>query len=1075
MSTRPPEELPLLLTKIQPPHRQPRVLRRARLIEKLHQNLHRKLTFITAPAGFGKTTLLVDFVSEAPAKMVWYHITAEDRDLRRFVRYVVGALAQRFPHLQRVLEGVLEGGLPAQHPVMLAAWLNNLLAEYVDDFTLVVLDDYHLVGEQLEIVDFVEAWLEYLPEQVRLLVASRSVYGIPTTRLYLRGELGLLGPDDLRFTAEELQALAQLTYGVNLPGDYAADLARRTDGWIIAMLLAIRLRTEGRLPLIRGEREELYAFLAEEVLHHLPAHLVAFLLKSSIFEEFDVPLCREVLEEPESAAYLQEIEERNLFVTRVDAADGVVYRYHQLFGDFLRARLQAESPGAFAKWHRRAAEWYWARGAVERAIAHRLAAGDREGAAHWMDEAAREVLIRGQIELLAQWVETLEKPPDLRAQAPRLLLYYAKALSGQRRFQESDAVLVVAHNPLLVHKDALFLANLFETQGYNAFMQGEYSRAVRLVHRAIEHLRGLESKGVHEELKQRLAQARRIKALATFYLGERQKAIAELEEVAAWLSEGENKEQEMFKEQAYNLALVFQDLGIFYFQEGRLSDALRAFVRARRLWQRYRLNPVELPSLLNNLAFLYRRMGQEEKALEVYLEAADIARKQPSQNLTAILGGIGEIYYERGEWDKAQQAFEEALQTAQQGQAVAFLAAVHRGMALLQAARGRFADALGHLRQAAVLLEHSEDEPWYRWRKAQLYWLLGEEAAALNILRTFDDEEVAALSLEERARLALVTAALLQREGEKPESAQWLQQALGLVARLGYVHFLKVEARRLWPFLQEVQRGSPHPVLEELLRLGKPEKQPVVTSVREEKWLPLRAQAFGGGEVWRGDERIPRAAWRAAGARALFFFILDRGGVRKEEITLAFWPDFSPAQVNSNLHATLWRVRRALGDKSFIVVQEGRYFLHPELKVEYDVARFESFLREAARAQGREQQVALLAQAAQTYQGDFLEGLDFPWVDERRYELQRRYRETLEVLIQDAMAREDFVQAAEWLEPALALDPFNDVWHLYKMRCLQARGATASAKAYYRAYRRRLQKEMGLEPAPELRRFAEQL
>ncbi len=1067
------DDFPLLLTKIQVPRRPPGVLRRARLVERLHQNLHRRLTFVTAPAGFGKTTLLVDFAAEVPAKVGWYHITAEDKDLRRFVRYVAGAFAQTFPALRPVFKELLEGVLPAQNPAALAGWLNNLLAEHVDDFTLLVLDDYHLVGEKQEVVDFVEAWLEHLPDQVRLVVASRSVYGIPTTRLYLRNELGLIGPEDLRFTAEELRALARLAYDVDLPMEYAADLAARTDGWIIAMLLAIRLRTEGSLPLIRGEREELYAFLAEEVLRHLPSHLVAFLLKTSIFDEFSAPLCREVLGEPAAAKYLQEIENRNLFVTRVDTTEGAAYRYHQLFADFLQSRLQDEEAEERQRLHARAARWFWKHGDIERAVAHRLAAGDREGAAQWMDAAAREVFLNGHLELLSQWVGVLKAPEDLRSRAPRLLLYHAKALSNQQRFTDSDELLALAFPVLEGQQDYLLLANLFEAQGFNAYMQREYALAVQLARKATKVLENFGEKLWEKAL--RLAQSQRVEALARYYLGQRETAVKELEEIVQNLRDLGEETSRQKQEKAYNLAMVLQDLGVFYFQEGRLGDALRSFGQVRDIWRQHHLNPVEFPAVLNNLAFLYHRSGDQKTALQTYLEAAEAARKQGSPNLAAILSGIGEIYYEEERWEEAQKTFAEALAVAHRSQSVDFLAAAHRGMAKLGAARRQFALAFEHLRQAAVLLGYSQESGWYAIWKGRLYWLLGDEESALETLLPLVDRPDESISQEDRVRLLLLVAALLTDKGETERPERLLQQALEEVARLGYIHFLRVEARRLRDFLRQMTARLSHPVLDELIRLGQP---PLVLSsdtVQREAWPILVVRGFGRGAVWRDEKRISRADWRAMGARALFFFILDRGPVQKEEIALAFWPDFSPAQVNSNLHATLWRVRRALGSKHFIQVQEGQYRLHPELQVRYDVATFEELLQQASQSEDAAARRSLLAQAIQTYGGDFLQDMDFPWVSERRYELQRRYREALDWLIEDALQRADCAQALVWLEPALETEPYSDRWHLYRLQCLAATGTPSLARAYYRDYRRRLKRELGVEPDEALRRFIEQL
>ncbi|NPA92533.1 MAG: tetratricopeptide repeat protein, partial [Chloroflexi bacterium] len=873
----------LLLTKVQVPRRHPDTLRRPRLLEILHQNLYRKLTFVTAPAGYGKTTLLVDFAAEAPARVCWYHITPEDQDLGRFVRYLAWSLLQQYPHLEQPLQEVVEGA-SSQAPDVLAGALINIMAEQVDDFTLLVLDDYHLVGEHLPIVDFLETLLEHLPDQIRLLIASRSVYGIPAAKLFLRNELGVIGARELRFTAEELQALAQQAYGVTLPEMYAQDLAQRTDGWIIAMLLAVRLRTEGSLPLIHGAQEQLYTFLAEEVLHQLPAPLARFLLDSSIFTEFHADLCAEVLNVP-AKAYLEEIEARNLFVTRIETPEGAVFRYHQLFAEFLRDRLQRETPDRYRRLHQRAATWFWEHDAAEEAVAHRLAAGDREGALPWMEQAARSMFISGRNDVLRYWVEVLSQPPDLRPKAPKLLLYHAKVLSNLNQFEESNALLNLARPALEKSGDTLALANLWITSGFNAHFRRQSDLAL---HAAQQALSLLNPEASGEEALY-AAQAGRLEALGLFQTGEQDRAIARLETVISDLEKLHQRYPEMSKEVMYNLASALQDLGVFYFQAGRLSDVLRCFTRVYTLWREHQLNPTETPAILNNLAYLYDRMGQRQKALEIYEEALAVAHRHQSRSLAAILCGQGEMLYEEGDFDKARKVLEEAIEVAQRQQLIDPIENAHWSLAKLSASSGNFTEALDHLRAAAMAHSRPQTALWYRWREAYLYWLLGKEHTARRLFERILPR-LNELQNEEQIRILLIQSSLLAYEGEKERSLNLLLNALELLSELGYMHFLRVEARKLSAFLQRANEEIKDPILEALLSLARTAAASL-SRVKVSPPQPLRLEAFGFGvgRVLKNGETIPRSAWRAAGARALFFFILDKGKVRKEDLTLAFW------------------------------------------------------------------------------------------------------------------------------------------------------------------------------------------
>lgn len=206
----------ILLTKVRAPQRRKDILHRVRLVDTIHQNLHRKLTYISAPAGYGKTTLLIDFANDVDAIVCWYLISPQDRDLVEFTRHIVAAFQQQIPQFGKELEEALSMPTAEHDPASLAAEIINEVERRIDDFCVLVLDDYHLAGENEVIVDFIENLLEHLPDHLRILIGSRSVYGIPTANLYIRDELITIGAEELRFRAEELQRLVRQNYHVRL-------------------------------------------------------------------------------------------------------------------------------------------------------------------------------------------------------------------------------------------------------------------------------------------------------------------------------------------------------------------------------------------------------------------------------------------------------------------------------------------------------------------------------------------------------------------------------------------------------------------------------------------------------------------------------------------------------------------------------------------------------------------------------------------------------------------------------------------------------------------------------------------
>src|SRR3990170_4995951 len=393
----------ILLTKVRPPQRRKDILRRVRLVDALHQNLQRKLTFVSAPAGYGKTTLLVDFANDVDAIVFWYRIGAEDNDLVQFVLHLVASFQQKVPKFGEAIEERLTTMGSAPDAPSLAVDFINEIEQKVEDFSLLILDDYHLAGENQQIVDFVENLLEHLPDRLRILIGSRSVYGIPTASLYVRDELVTISADELRFRPEELQKLVLQNYRMRLSDEQAEEFSKRADGWIVAILLALRTMENGVLPTLSGGITKIYEYLAEEVVNRQSPELRDFMMATSILNDFNEALCNYLLERKDSAVWLRALEDRNLFVSRTETSEGASYRYHQLFSEFLQDYFARSKGERLRDLHRRAAGWHKKREEWEEAIGHKLSAGDKREAAKWIDAVAGKYYASERTVLLSTW------------------------------------------------------------------------------------------------------------------------------------------------------------------------------------------------------------------------------------------------------------------------------------------------------------------------------------------------------------------------------------------------------------------------------------------------------------------------------------------------------------------------------------------------------------------------------------------------------------------------------------------------------------------------------------------------
>jgi two-component SAPR family response regulator len=293
---------------------------------------------------------------------------------------------------------------------------------------------------------------------------------------------------------------------------------------------------------------------------------------------------------------------------------------------------------------------------------------------------------------------------------------------------------------------------------------------------------------------------------------------------------------------------------------------------------------------------------------------------------------------------------------------------------------------------------------------------------------------------------------------------------------LGYDQFLVAAARNYKGFLEQAAESWQLPQLQSLLKQAEqpltrrdqldapPEEHPIVES-------SLQVTAFGRDMVRLDGEMVQHAKWLSAGARAMFFFILDQKEVTKDQIALEFWPDFSPGKVNSNFHATLWRVRNALGGKHMIEFKGAAYRVNPEVKLHYDVDQFESLIKRIDQDHSETELRTLLRQSIELYQGDFLESIDMTWADDRRAVLRASYLQVLARLARIEFDRRNFAEALALYQQLVLLEPFQDSYHLKIMASMVGEGNLNGARKHYKDYRKFLEKEMGIEPDVEITEY----
>jgi LuxR family maltose regulon positive regulatory protein len=430
----------ILATKLSLPRIRPDFLPRPQLVDALDEGVAKELVLVCTPAGFGKTTLLATWAQQHNRPVAWLSLDPGDNDPTRFWRYVIAAVG-------RVRSGFGTGVLPRlacpDHlsPEAVATTLVNAFAALPENLVL-VLDDYHVL-ETTPVHDALKLLLSRLPPQACVVISTRSDPPLPLAQLRARDQLVELRAADLRFTTQEVACLLREVWGLDLTMEAAAALADRTEGWVAGLqLAAISLR--GRSDPARlvdafaGSNRYLIDYLTEEVLERQPGDLRTFLLDTSGLERLSGPFCDAVTGRCDGQQMLEALERANLFLVPLDD-ERRWYRYHHLFADMLRVRLQRFSPQRLPELHRRAATWCEAHGLIDDAIGYALGASDPSWAARLVEQHTDAMLRRGEGATLGRWLARL--PPQVRRSRPRLCLAQATVAFNAGRLDVVEPLL----------------------------------------------------------------------------------------------------------------------------------------------------------------------------------------------------------------------------------------------------------------------------------------------------------------------------------------------------------------------------------------------------------------------------------------------------------------------------------------------------------------------------------------------------------------------------------------------------------------------------------------------------------
>ena len=799
---------PLVSTKLRPSQARPKLVARPRLIKRLDPEAGRRLTLVSAPAGFGKTTALGKWAKDQMDKgrpVAWLSLDEDDNDPARFLAYLVAAIGRGTGEVG-FGEGVLVTLRSPQPPRIeaLAGALVNEVAGLPGGLDL-VLDDYHAIDSE-GVHRIVTILLERLPEAAHLIISSRVAPPLPLARLRARGQMAELGASELAFTEEEAGAFLKGVMELDLSGEDVASLEERTEGWIAGLqLAALSMRdrddVSGFVEAFSGTHRDVLDFLAEEVLARQPEEVREFLLETSILEALTGPLCDALTDRSDGQGMLERLERDNLFVVALDD-DRVWYRYHHLFADFLRGRLRHESPELAGELHLRASGWYEENGQLAEAIGHALSAPDHERAARLIGGESTQAFSRGQIPTVLRWLEAL--PDEAKRRRPRLILQHALALALTGRPEDVEPLLKEAEwEAEATGEDRRFLMGFASAvRSWCARLRGDAPRAIELARRALSLLPD---------------EAGGLRAFAAVVLGDTLWTTGDLAAAGEALAEATRIGRSAGH--VYSTLSAVTLLARVQAERGRLCEADETLGQALRFVeeQRIELLPAAGAIHIGMGALLYERddLDGAERALK-----AGIGLAERTGNVTDLVWGYVTLSRAKRAWRDEGGALEmarKAERVARDYGADLEIAIAHAWMTRLCLIRGDLAEA------AALELKRATDAEGNaaaarvldRITSARLLHARGRHREALRLLD--GPREAAEANGRMRDLIEILTLRALAQwaSNEKERAVGTLAKALALAAQEGYVRTFVDEGKPMAELLSRVleaqQRGRLDP------------------------------------------------------------------------------------------------------------------------------------------------------------------------------------------------------------------------------------------------------------------------
>lgn len=1071
---------PVIRTKIILPSRRAELLTRHRLLNALTDLMDRRLIIIAAPAGYGKTSLLIDFAHQVEWPVCWYALDPLDQDLFRFAAYLINALQVRFPKFGEAALMTLQN-ISQEQPnldVLVAAIVNDAY-EHIDEHFILVLDDFHLVDSSKPVNQFINRFLQDMDENCHIITASRTLLTLPDLPLMVaRSQVGGLSFEELAFLPSEIQGFFLQNQRVAIPDSQAEELARQSEGWITGLLLSAQMAGHEMADRLRTARVSgigLYEYLAQQVLEQQPEDVQLFLLRTSLLEEFDARLCEDVIGKPLGlsrvpwARLMDYTLRSNLFILPVDQETQWL-RYHHLFRDFLQARIQRDRPDEAVAIQTRLAIVALEHAEWERAYRLLQHTGSQEALADLIEKAGSGMIAGGRLNLLNEWLEAV--PSEIMNQRPILISVKGAVAIMKKNPRESLALLNHALESLRVNGPVSEFARTLIRRSNATRMLGQIQASLEDAQEALSL-----TENVPEMLN---LQAEAHRSIGSSYL---------MQGLASNSLQSFQQSMQIYQQldDFHNIAVLSMEIGMVLMSLGDYANAEASYTQALGHWQSTG-NYVWQSNLLNNLGVLQHLRGNYESALTTLERAIDYAHISSMARAEAYeLVSIGDIYHDLDAFDEATEAYSRAKNLNVEINEHNLTIYLDLAEAYIALHRNDFKQSRSILDECKNKIYPTEDS--YQesvWNLANGFWLLKSEKNKdsipffLRALDVFSKEGY--LSESMRAHLFLAAAEFL--ENEIDGSISHLQPVAETFKNIDTRSPIITAGREIGPILQRMNANPRlHALVDEITKAVVLFDQRVPSlrrlARRYASAVPLSpphmiVRALGQVQVIINNHTLTNSDWVWQVSRDLFFFLLSQpGSVSKETVGDIFWPDCSPLELKQRFKNSIYRLRHAAG-KNVIFFEDEYYRFNRTIDFEYDAESFEKEITLANQAQDPEEQANRLQAAVLLYQGPFLPDINETWVLPERTRLQQLCNSALLKLSNYFLEQHKYEQALSYSQRLIQEDHSEEAYRL-SMQIFSAMGNRTGIARLYEQCRQVMEEEFGTEPSLQTQQLFQSL